>query len=160
MIYSIHIHLNSQTLTLTTPDFSKTYPVSTAANGAGQSEGSYCTPLGHHIIKEKFGHRMPLDTVFTARVPEHDPYTETRGEELPERDWILSRILWLGGCEPGINRLGNVDTKKRYIYIHGTPDSEEMGVPRSHGCIRMRTSDVAELFDHVPLYTHVLITEE
>lgn len=159
MIHRIHVHIGSQTLDLITPSFSKNYPVSTAANGAGQADGSFCTPLGHHIVKTKVGYRAHKNTVFFGRKPQaalYDPHTPNASE----KDWILTRILWLSGCEPGINRLGNVDTKNRYIYIHGTPDSEGIGVPNSHGCIRMRNDDVIELFKHTPLYTQVLITED
>lgn len=80
-------------------------------------------------------------------------------EQFPGRDWILTRILWLSGCERGRNRLGNVDSFRRYIYLHGTPDSEPMGVPRSHGCIRLRNADLLDLFPRVPLHCPVRIDE-
>jgi lipoprotein-anchoring transpeptidase ErfK/SrfK len=76
-------------------------------------------------------------------------YSETLAQQYPERDWILTRIIWLQGMESGFNRGGQVDTLSRYIYIHGTPDSEPMGVPKSHGCIRMRNRDLIELFDQI-----------
>lgn len=127
----------------------KSYPVSTALKGAGEEKGSYCTPRGLHVVRAKIGAGRPANSVFVGRRPTGEIYTPDLGEQQPQRDWILSRILWLCGCEPGINRLGNVDTMQRYIYIHGTPDSEPMGMPRSHGCIRMRNADVIDLFDRV-----------
>ncbi len=127
----------------------KSYPVSTALKGAGEEKGSYCTPRGLHVIRAKIGAGMAANSVFVGRRPTGEIYTPELGAQHPQRDWILSRILWLSGCERGINRLGSVDTMQRYIYIHGTPDSEPMGVPRSHGCIRMRNADVIDLFDQV-----------
>ncbi len=127
----------------------KSYPVSTALKGAGEEKGSYCTPRGLHVVRAKIGAGRQANSVFVGRRPTGEIYTPELGEQQPQRDWILSRILWLSGCEPGINRLGNVDTMQRYIYIHGTPDSEPMGVPRSHGCIRMRNADVIDLFERV-----------
>ena len=134
------------------------WPVSTALKGAGNREGSYQTPLGRHRIRARIGAGQPLNTVFRGRRPTGEIYTEVIGREFPERDWILTRILWLCGEETGINRGGRVDSQRRYIYIHGTPDTEPMGVPRSHGCIRMRNRDVLELFDRVPVGTPVIIS--
>jgi len=133
------------------------YPVSTAANGAGEEAGSYRTPRGRHIVRAKIGADQPLNTVFAGRRPTGEIYSPELGELQPERDWILTRILWLSGQEPGFNRLGNCDTMRRYIYIHGTPDENFEQAPRSHGCIRMRNADLAELFDVVPPYTPVEI---
>ena len=76
-------------------------------------------------------------------------YTPALGAAHPDRDWILTRILWLSGAEPGRNRLGSVDTMRRYIYIHGCPDEVDIATPGSHGCIRMRNDDVINLFDRV-----------
>lgn len=135
------------------------YPVSTAANGAGCLKDSGCTPLGHHIIRAKIGAGMPLNTVFVGRRPTGEILTPELATQFPERDWILTRILWLSGTEIGSNRLGDVDTMQRYIYIHGTPDTEPMGHPRSHGCVRMRNQDVVELFDLVGVGTPVVIVE-
>jgi len=137
-----------------------TYPVSTGARGVGELSGSYCTPRGRHLIRAKIGDGEPIDTVFVARRPTGEIYTPALGAEFPGRDWILTRILWLSGCEPGFNRLGCVDTMRRYVYIHGSPDSVAMGAPGSHGCIRMRNSDIVELFDRVPVYTAVEICEQ
>ena len=133
------------------------YPVSTAANGAGEQNGSYCTPRGRHRIAEKIGAGAPLCAAFKSREPTGEIWTPELDAENPGRDWILTRILWLSGCEVGRNRLGEVDTMRRYIYIHGSPDSVPMGTPGSIGCIRMRNSDIVELFDRVPAGTPVMI---
>lgn len=134
------------------------YRVSTAKNGVGQQRGSFCTPLGKHVIRAKIGAGQPLNTVFIKRRPTGEIYTPELGTRYPGRDWILTRILWLSGCEGGFNRLGQVDTMRRYIYIHGSPDSAEMGKPGSIGCIRMHNCDLLELFDLVEAGTEVEIT--
>lgn len=136
------------------------YPVSTAKAGVGEVSGSYRTPRGRHLIRAKIGEGAPENTVFVRRRPTGEIWTPELAEEFPGRDWILTRILWLSGCEPGRNRLGCVDTMRRYVYIHGSPDSVDMGVPGSHGCIRMRNGDIVELFERVPCYTPVEITED
>ena len=133
------------------------WPVSTALKGAGNQKGSWQTPLGRHRIRARIGAGQPLGAVFRARRPTGEVHDAGLAATFPDRDWILTRILWLCGEEPGVNRGGNVDSQRRYIYIHGTPDSEPMGVPRSHGCIRMRNMDVRALFDWVPAGTPVLI---
>ena len=157
----IEIVLSMQQLTLYGDggEVLKRYPVSTSRYGAGERRGSYQTPRGRHIIRAKIGHGAPLNTVFVARRPTGEIYTPELGARHPDRDWILTRILWLSGCEPGFNRLGEVDTMRRYIYIHGAPDSVPMGVPGSIGCVRMRNADLVELFDLVPVRTPVLIEE-
>lgn len=127
----------------------KTYPVSTAKNGPGEQRGSECTPTGWHRIRAKIGAGQPMYTVFKARRPTGEIYTPELGRQYPERDWILTRILWLGGLEPGKNRYGDVDSAWRYIYIHGCPDELLDGTPQSHGCIRMGNAAVLELFDTV-----------
>lgn len=134
------------------------YRISSSKNGTGQQSGSFCTPLGKHIIRAKIGSSQPVNTVFIKRRPTGEIYTPELGRQFPNRDWILTRILWLSGCEPGFNRLGSVDTMRRYIYIHGTPDSVEMGKPGSIGCIRMHNSDLITLFDQVYTGTEVDIT--
>ena len=134
-----------------------TYPVSTAANGPGEREGSECTPRGMHVIRAKIGAGAAPGTVFVGRRPTGERYTPALGAAFPARDWILTRILWLSGTEPGRNRLGRVDTMRRYIYIHGCPDDVDITNPRSHGCIRMRNDDVIDLFDRVEPGTRVLI---
>lgn len=134
-------------------------PVSTALNGPGEQEGSGCTPRGWHTIRACIGHGQPVNTVFRGRRPTGEIYTADLAKQSPDKDWILSRILWLSGLEPGKNRLGNVDTMRRYIYIHGTPDSEPMGVAKSHGCIRMHNQDLLTLFDLVEPGLKVFIHE-
>ncbi|HEX5801527.1 MAG TPA: L,D-transpeptidase [Azospira sp.] len=135
------------------------WPVSTASNGAGEVSGSFRTPRGRHLVRAKIGNGQPENTVFVRRRPTGEIYTPELGAAHPGRDWILTRILWLSGCQPGFNRLGAVDTMRRYIYIHGSPDSAEMGVPGSHGCIRMRNADIVELFDLVVAGTPVEIDD-
>jgi lipoprotein-anchoring transpeptidase ErfK/SrfK len=135
------------------------YPVSTALQGAGEQKDSGCTPRGKHIIRAKIGAGCPVNTVFSGRRPTGEIWSPELAAQYPGRDWILTRILWLSGSEPGFNRLGPVDSMRRYIYIHGTPDTEPMGQPGSHGCIRMRNSDVIALFDSVPAGTSVSMTE-
>ncbi len=135
------------------------YPVSTAEKGAGEERGSFQTPRGRHLVRAKIGAGCPLGTVFSGRRPTGEIWTPELGAAHPGRDWILTRILWLSGCEPGFNRLGCVDTMRRYIYIHGTADSAPLGEPLSHGCIRMGNRDILELFDLVPVYTPVDIVE-
>ena len=111
--------------------------------------GSFCTPLGRHVIRAKIGEGQPVNTVFIKRRPTGEIYTPELGARYPERVWILTRILWLSGCEPGFNRLREVDTMRRYIYIHGSPDSTVMGRPGSIGCIRMHNRDLLDLFKRV-----------
>lgn len=135
------------------------YPVSTAARGAGERMGSFKTPRGRHQIRAKIGAGQPINAVFVGRRPTGEIFTPELAARFPHRDWILTRILWLSGCEPGFNRLGEVDTMRRYIYIHGAPETAPMGVPASHGCIRMRNADVVDLFDQVPVGTPVEILE-
>ncbi len=158
----IEIRIPNQTLELFDEDGTllKQYVISTAAKGAGELNGSNCTPRGHHIVRAKVGAGETVNTVFVRRRPTGEIWTPELAATNPGRDWILTRILWLSGCEPGINRLGGVDTMRRYIYIHGSPDTVPMGAPGSIGCIRMRNSDIIELFDLVPAYTSVEITDQ
>jgi len=125
------------------------YPVSTAKNGAGERMGSECTPRGWHKIRAKIGDKQPLSSVFVGRRPTGEIYTPELDQQYPERDWILTRILWLGGLEAGFNRYGTVDSSWRYIYIHGCPDHLLQGKPESHGCIRMRNTDMLNLFNQI-----------
>jgi len=134
------------------------YPVSTAVKGAGEQNGSYCTPHGRHTIEEKIGAGAPLNAAFKSRELTGEIWTPELDAENPGRDWILTRILWLEGLEPGKNKGGTVDTHSRYIYIHGTNEEHKIGTPASHGCIRMRNADVAELFDLVKVGTEVRIS--
>ena len=133
------------------------YAVSTSRNGPGELQGSFCTPRGGHIVRAKIGAGQRVNTVFVRRRPTGEIWTPELGERFPGRDWILTRILWLSGCERGRNRLGEVDTMRRYIYIHGSPDTVGMGKPGSIGCIRMLNQDVAELFELVSPGTQVSI---
>ncbi len=135
------------------------YPVSSALRGAGEREGSECTPRGRHLVCEKIGDGAAPGTVFVAREPTGELCTPSAFRAEPDRDWILTRILWLDGCEPGRNRGGEVDTRSRYVYIHGCPDALPLGRPGSHGCIRMSNADVIELFDRVDVGTPVEIVE-
>ena len=161
-IMRIEVSTQQQTLTVLDDDgeLVAQYPVSTALNGVGQVKGSYQTPLGRHIIRAKIGADAEANTVFVGRRPTGETWSPELGAEHPGRDWMLTRILWLSGCEPGFNRLGNVDTMQRYVYIHGAPDTAEMGKIGSHGCVRMHNDDVIALFDMVPTGTTVLISDE
>ena len=156
---SLYLNLCEQRLYLSSNCGDISYEVSTALNGAGEANGSGCTPRGEHLIRAKIGAGMPMNAVFVGRRFTGEIYSEALAEQYPTRDWILTRILWLSGLQKGVNRLGCVDTMRRYIYIHGTPDSEPMGVPVSHGCIRMRNRDIIELFDKVPVGTRLVIEE-
>ncbi len=135
------------------------YPVSTAANGAGERNGSGCTPRGLHRIRIGIGAGCPIGTVFRGRRATGEIYSPALARQYPGRDWILTRILWLTGLEPARNRGGCVDSLRRFIYVHGSPDDEPMGVPRSHGCIRMRNTDLVALFELVGPGTLVDIRE-
>ena len=159
-----HLVINIAQQTLTFYEYDKEvtqYTVSTAKNGIGSQQDSGCTPLGKHFIAKKIGTDEPINAVFIGRVPTGEIYSAELGKRHPERDWILSRILWLSGLVEGVNKgsnsQGGCDTYQRYIYIHGTPDSEPMGVPLSHGCIRMRNEDIMELFERVEEGTAVTI---
>jgi lipoprotein-anchoring transpeptidase ErfK/SrfK len=136
----------------------RSYAVSTALNGPGEEANSNCTPRGRHVIRARIGANQPANTVFVRRRPSGEIYTPELGLQYPERDWILTRILWLSGCEPGFNRLGSCDTMRRYIYIHATTDERGVGVPRSHGCINMLNADMLELFELVGVGTVVDIS--
>ena len=148
----IDVSLSQQTLTVCRAEQENlVYSVATALQGAGCLKNSFCTPTGRHIVRAKIGAGLPLNAVLLARRPTGEVYTPELAARYPQRDWILTRILWLSGTEIGHNRLGDVDTMQRYIYIHGTPDSVSMGIPSSHGCIRMRNQDVLALFDCVTI---------
>ncbi len=154
----IDISLRQQRLTLQNgTSLLASYPISSAANGAGCQKNSGCTPLGRHTVRAKIGAGAPINSVFVGRRATGELCTPALMAAHPERDWILSRILWLSGSELGRNRLGEVDTMQRYIYIHGTPDSNELSKVGSHGCIRMHNADVIALFDLVAVGTTVLI---
>jgi len=156
----IEIRLGEQRMRLMQGDTAlASYPVSTALRGAGEQMGSERTPRGEHEVRELIGRDAPPGAVFTGRRPTGEVWSAEAEQREPDRDWILSRIIWLGGLEEGRNRGGTVDTQARLVYIHGTPDSQPMGEPRSHGCIRMRNSDVIELFERIEVGTRVRIEE-
>lgn len=137
----------------------KSYLISSARNGAGEEMGSEKTPRGLHRIRAKIGAGAAINTVFSARRPTGEIYTPELAKAYPHRDWIVTRILWLDGCEPGKNRYGHVDSAKRKIYIHGTPDPACLGKPGSRGCLRLANHDIIELFDIIPAGTTVCIKD-
>ena len=158
MTSRLRVDIEQQSLTLEADGrVLKTWPVSTARNGPGERVDSGCTPRGIHRIRIKVGAGCPLNTVFVGRRPTGEIYSPALAASYPARDWILTRILWLTGAEPGFNRGGDCDTLRRFIYLHGCPDAEPMGVPASHGCIRMRNADIVDLFDRVDVGTVVVI---
>ena len=138
-------------------DLLKSYPICSAKNGLGEQSGSECTPRGRHIIRAKIGKTAPLGSVFVGRRLTGEVYHSNLAAIQPKRDWILSRILWLSGLEKGRNRLGTVDTMRRYIYIHGAPDELILMQPSSHGCIRMFNKDIIELYGLVEVGIQVSI---
>jgi lipoprotein-anchoring transpeptidase ErfK/SrfK len=157
---NIEISIPEQTLVLAdaTGRVTRRYSVSTAANGPGERRGSYCTPRGQHVVRAKIGGGAAFNTVFVGRRATGEIWSPALAEAFPRRDWILTRILWLCGREPGFNRFGEVDTMRRYIYIHGSPDTVPMGRPGSIGCVRMRNYEIVELFDLIAPGTPVRIT--
>lgn len=154
----ILIDLVNQKLYL--PRLNKEYLISSGKNGIGETENSGKTPRGWHKIAEKIGQNAALNSVFVARQATGEIYKAELAAAFPQRDWILTRILWLSGLEAGFNQGEGCDTYQRYIYIHGTPDTEAMGEPLSHGCIRMRNPEIAELFDLVAENALVYISEQ
>lgn len=157
----IEISVAAQTLQLLDDagQLLRQYTISSAAKGVGEQMGSYQTPRGRHRIRARIGDGLPLGAVLRGRRPTGEICTPELMAAQPDRDWILTRILWLCGEEPGKNRGGQVDTMRRYVYIHGTPDNVVLGVPGSHGCIRMRNTDMVDLFNRVPAGTPVIISE-
>lgn len=156
---TLFISIAQQSLRLVLPSGAeRTFAVSTAANGAGCRRGSYCTPLGRHRVRLKIGEGCPVGAVFRARRPTGEIYGPELAQQHPGRDWVLTRILWLDGMEPGVNRGGDVDSLRRFIYIHGTADEHAIGRPASHGCVRMRAGDLLEVFDAVEVGAEVVIS--
>lgn len=154
----LQVSVRQQTLTHWEGGREKTiYTVSTSKKGLGEQQGSEQTPRGWHYIRAKIGEGAPLNTVFVGRRPTGECYTPALKEAFPERTWVLTRILWLCGLEKGKNRGGCVDTMRRYVYIHGLPDDNPVGVPGSKGCICMRNKEIVTLFATVPAFTPVLI---
>lgn len=137
----------------------KSFVISTAKNGCSEKNGSGGTPRGWHYIRVKIGEATDNNAVFVGRRETGEIYSSVLADSHPDRDWVLGRILWLSGLEKGKNRLGDVDTIRRYVYIHGTPEIEQLGTPASHGCIRMSCTDVVELFAMVDAGTRVHIFE-
>lgn len=155
----IHIDLSKQLLLLLNHQSEIIFDclISSALLGTGCHRGSLQTPLGKHIIRAKIGAGVPMNGVFTGRRFTGEIYQQQMAQQYPQRDWILTRILWLSGLEPGKNRFGAVDTMARYIYIHGCPDDQPVGKPVSHGCIRMHNADILYLFRQVQPGTKVMI---
>jgi lipoprotein-anchoring transpeptidase ErfK/SrfK len=160
MKFNTFVHISSQTQRLKiqiNSKITKSYHISTARNGIGEIKGSECTPCGWHQIRAKIGDLQPINSIFVARRPTGEIYDAELAKKFPNRDWILTRILWLDGIEAGKNRYGNVHTASRYIYIHGCPDELITGQPESHGCIRMKNADILDLFNRIPVGTKVFI---
>ncbi len=157
----IRVGVKSQRLTLVGADGQDraSYTVSTASRGVGEQNGSLQTPRGWHRVCDKIGDGIAPDTIIYRREVTPWRYTPTLHAEYPDKDWILTRILWLCGLEPGRNAGGEVDSYERAIYIHGAGSHVRWGTPTSRGCVRMKSADVIELFDTVPLGTEVLIDE-
>jgi len=157
---TIYISLSSQTLQLKHENAVVfACQISTAKNGPGEVNGSECTPRGWHYVRARIGDGEAVNTVFKGRRPTGEIYTPDMRAAYPQRDWILTRILWLSGLEPGFNRLGEVDTMRRYIYIHACPDEDSFDTPSSHGCIKLHNPDMLALFERVTVGTRVLITQ-
>lgn len=160
MIDSLHVSIAEQRLyAFSQQQLQQTYRISTALNGPGELNGSGCTPRGRHYIRAKIGADLPAMAVLRGRRWTGEVWTPQLQQQYPERDWILSRILWLSGCELGRNRLGATDTFRRYIYLHGTADEHLLGQPYSHGCIRMRNQDIIELYPQLAQGCSVDISE-
>lgn len=152
----LHISLWAQTLAVcANGQVLDYYAISTAANGAGEQRNSGCTPCGRHRVRIKIGEACPIGTVFRGRRSTGEIYSPELAACYPKRDWILTRILWLTGLESGRNRGGEVDTLRRFIYIHGCPESAPLGVAQSHGCIRMHSHDLIAVFNAVTAGTLV-----
>lgn len=150
MIDYLHVSIAEQRLyAFSNGRLHTTYRVSTALNGPGEENGSGCTPRGLHYIRAKIGGDLPAMAVLRGRRWTGEIWTPELHAAYPERDWILSRILWLSGCEFGLNRLGSTDTFRRYIYVHGTADEGRIGLPYSQGCIRMNNQDIIELYSQL-----------
>jgi L,D-transpeptidase YbiS len=155
---ALDVDLQTQVLTVSRSGMPwLAYRISSALKGANECDGSNGTPRGKHRVRARIGEDQPIGAVFVGRRPTGERWSRDLAARYPQRDWILTRILWLCGEEPGFNRSGKVDSMRRFIYIHGTPDTEPMGVPLSHGCIRMRNDDLAQLFDWVAVGTKVTV---
>jgi lipoprotein-anchoring transpeptidase ErfK/SrfK len=137
----------------------KTYRISSSKYGIGSRAGSNKTPLGVHRIAEKIGSNAEPNTIFAGRKNTGKLATIIKDSVDVQADDVTSRILWLDGLEPGVNKGKGIDSHSRYIYIHGTPEEGLIGTPASHGCIRMYNRDIIELFDLVKVGTLVLVEQ-
>ena len=154
----IEVDISEQRLYLIENSLIKaSYPISTSKYGEGSIENSFKTPLGEHSIKEMIGEEAEINTIFTSRINTKRSATIIDQFEDTDNDYVTSRIMWLDGEEEGFNKGGNVDSYRRYIYIHGTHEEGLIGTKASHGCIRMFNYDVIELFNLVNIGTKVLI---
>ena len=154
----IEVDISEQRLYLIENSLIKaSYPISTSKYGEGSIENSFKTPLGEHSIKEMIGEEAEINTIFTSRINTKRSATIIDQFEDTDNDYVTSRIMWLDGEEDGLNKGGNVDSYRRYIYIHGTHEEGLIGTKASHGCIRMFNYDVIELFNLVTIGTKVLI---
>jgi len=135
----------------------ETYDISTSKYGIGNQMGSNKTPTGLHKINSKYGHKTPVNGRMIGRVFYGQIAKIFSDTTTSKTDDITSRILWLEGLENGINKGDNIDSYKRYIYIHGTSEEGRIGIPSSHGCVRMKNKDVIDLFNEVAIGTFVLI---
>ncbi|WP_280539613.1 L,D-transpeptidase [Chromohalobacter sp. 11-W] len=152
----LEIDLGAQSLTIREGDVCReTFSISSGENGIGQHEGSGQTPVGWHYVRAAIGNGLPAGSVFRGRRPSGEVFSPELARVHPERDWILTRILWLCGLERGVNRGGDVDSQRRYIYLHGTPADQPMGTPASHGCIRLRDETLLAVFEAAPAGTPV-----
>lgn len=136
------------------------FAISTASAGAGERQGSGCTPRGWHRIAVRIGQGLDQRAVLQGRLPTGEIWTPALAQAFPQRDWILGRILWLDGLQPGVNHGGQQDSRQRYIYIHGTPDDQPMGVAQSHGCIRLHPPAMLQLFAQTAVDMRVWISED
>lgn len=134
----------------------KSFPISTAKNGVGELAGSECTPRGWHSIADIIGLNAPINTVFKARQPTGQIYNAELEQQFPNEDWILTRIIRLAGKEIGFNQGGNCDTYNRFIYIHGGTE-KTLGVPASHGCIRMSNQAIEQVSNELQVGDSVFI---
>ena len=153
----IEVDISRQSLDLFMDHTHRSYLVSTAMKGPGESMGSECTPRGKHAVAEMIGKDLALNTVFVGRKVTGEIYNNDLAKKYPKRDWILTRVIWLKGLETGKNLGGHCDTQSRYIYIHGTHDESSLGREGSHGCIRMANKDIVELYDFISLNTPITI---
>jgi lipoprotein-anchoring transpeptidase ErfK/SrfK len=134
------------------------YIISTSEFGLGNKANSNKTPLGVHVVTEKYGDNAKIGTIFRSRGNTgRTAKILTEEGQRSKADNVTTRILWLSGLEKGVNKGKSIDSHKRYIYIHGTDEEGRLGAPASHGCIRMRNQAVIDLYQTVPIGTLVVI---